>query len=615
MQEVENSLEAISDRKPENNNDIPGQNSEENIKNENKENINNIDANNDLKDNENKNQIEEKKEETPKEQEEKKTEINKYKIDFYRDNLFNLLNQISNDIPLESIPDFLKRAFNMDDTIFEEKFYYKGIFPKIIVSKNEKDEKKITGLCSFYYESNEDLNKKLILRINSIYASQDYEEQIIQMINFIKNNVESDQIMVYILYDKVEDKFLPNKEMKAILENKLNFRWFCVVRDEKLNQRYIKYCYDKIEENYDLDFDKTETTKEINAIRNNKNNFLMNNLLLASINQEKNYDLIKENLSQKINYNKFINIYSLYFLLLQSNNIKLNFNDQTTKEELELMNEKINKFCFYWDGTENPKNKEKKNINAIDEELISSSIFNEVKELLKIQNINCLPNLLKTNLFINFENNFSFIWEENYYYNRIDSDKIQLFEEEKTGSRFFLVPSKDNNILFYICEVNQRLKNLLFDGNENVYEKFLEFQPSAQKKIFEFSLKSVRDVTYIPVTPRNEFKKICIPCFSFKTHLFAYDYKGINKDVKLVEKETEMPINLTSVDEFINIEFKPDHDINNSFTSIEAYDLFIKDSFIIGIFDNDIINGQKLPLMQFLYITKDKFLTKSNYNL
>ena len=75
-----------------------------------------------------------------------------------------------------------------------------------------------------------------------------------------------------------------------------------------------------------------------------------------------------------------------------------------------------------------------------------------------------------------------------------------------------------------------------------------------------------------------------------------------------------MPINLTSVDEFINIEFKPDHDINNSFTSIEAYDLFIKDSFIIGIFDNDIINGQKLPLMQFLYITKDKFLTKSNYN-
>ena len=40
----------------------------------------------------------------------------------------------------------------------------------------------------------------------------------------------------------------------------------------------------------------------------------------------------------------------------------------------------------------------------------------------------------------------------------------------------------------------------------------------------------------------------------------------------------------------------------------------IKDSFIMGIFDNYIINGNKLPLLQFLYVTKDKFLTKSNYN-
>ena len=41
----------------------------------------------------------------------------------------------------------------------------------------------------------------------------------------------------------------------------------------------------------------------------------------------------------------------------------------------------------------------------------------------------------------------------------------------------------------------------------------------------------------------------------------------------------------------------------------------IQDSFIIGIFDNDIINNSKLPLLQFLYITKDNFLTKNNYVL
>ena len=50
-------------------------------------------------------------------------------------------------------------------------------------------------------------------------------------------------------------------------------------------------------------------------------------------------------------------------------------------------------------------------------------------------------------------------------------------------SRFIIITSKDNNILFCVCEVNRKLKNLLIDGNENVYEKLLEFQPSTQKKI------------------------------------------------------------------------------------------------------------------------------------
>ena len=74
-------------------------------------------------------------------------------------------------------------------------------------------------------------------------------------------------------------------------------------------------------------------------------------------------------------------------------------------------------------------------------------------------------------------------------------------------------------------------------------------------KIFEFSLKSERHFIYIPVTPRNEVKTICIPYFSFKTHLFAYNYKGINKNVKFITKKGRT-LNIKSIDEFINIEFK-----------------------------------------------------------
>ena len=547
---------------------------------------------------------EEKKDEL-KEKEEDKIETNIYKVDFYRDNLFNLLNNISQDFPLSSVPDFLKRAFNINESIFFEDFYFKGIFPKVIVSKNEKDENKITGMCSFYYQSDEDLNKKLTLRINSIYACQDYEEQIIEMINFIKNNVECDKIMIYILYDKVEDKFLPNKEAKELFEKKLKFKWFCVVRDEELNQRYIQYCFNKKEDIYDVN-DENQTTTNVNAIKHNKNNFLMDNLLITSINKEENANSIKEMLKDKINYNKYINIYSLYFLILQAKYIKSDFNDQSMKDELQLMNDKIMKYSIY-------ENTLEKSIKNIDDE-IDKSIFKEIKEYLEKNNLEYSVNLFKTNLFINFENNYSTIFN-GVYYNRICSDKIQILQEEKTGSKFFLVPSKDNNILFYICEVNNRLKRLLIDGTENVYEKFLEFQPSTQQKLFEFSLKSIRDVSYIPVTPRSKYKTICIPCFSFKTHLFAYDYKGINKNVKLSEIEGENPLNITSVDEFINIEFKPDNNIKNSFTTVEANDLVIENPFIMGIFDNDIINDKKLPLLQFLYVTKDKFLTESNYKL
>ena len=81
------------------------------------------------------------------------------------------------------------------------------------------------------------------------------------------------------------------------------------------------------------------------------------------------------------------------------------------------------------------------------------------------------------------------------------------------------------------------------------------------------------------------------------------------------ESDTNIPLNLASVEEFINVEFKPDNNIENSFSTVEGYDYMIQDSFIIGIFDNDIINNSKLPLLQFLYITKDNFLTKNNYIL
>ena len=541
--------------------------------------------------------------------ENKDTENNikeQYSVDYYRENLFNLLTKLNESIPLNKIPDFLKRAFSMDDSIYSESFYFKGIFPKIIISKNSKGV--ITGICSFYYESNEDLNENLTLRINTIIVGDDYEDQIIEMVNYIKTEVECDKIVIYILYDKIEDKFVSNAEAKNIFVNKLKFKWLCVVRNEKLNQRYIKYCFIKNEKKYELN--GHGTTDAINALKHNKNNFLMNNLLIASINTEQNAQLLTEILSNKICFNKYINPNQIYFLLISNEKIKSEFKDQKKFDELNKILGKIKKYSTF----DNNYGKELENENKYIKEEIDKSIYGEIKEVLVKKNINCFTNTSSTKLSLNFETNYSTIIDENYY-NRISTEKIKVFEESKTGAKFYLIPSKDNNILFYICELNNNLSNLMIDNDKNVYEKFLEFQPSAQKQIFEFSLKSIRDLSYIPMANKTSAKTIYIPCFSIKTHLFSYKFKEIEKNVKLSDIDTNENLKMTSIDEFINVEFKPDNNIKNSFTTVEGYDYIIKNSFIIGIFDNDIINNEKLPLLQFLYINKDEFLTKSNCNI
>ena len=230
--------------------------------------------------------------------------------------------------------------------------------------------------------------------------------------------------------------------------------------------------------------------------------------------------------------------------------------------------------------------------------------------------IKCLCDLYQSNLSINFENNYSILIDD-IYYNRISTDKIKILKEKKTNSTFFLIPSNDNTTFFYVSEINKKLRDLLIDNNKNVYEQFLEFQPSTQKELFEFSVSSYRDITYIPQVIKKCSKTIYIPSFSINSHLFSYNFKEVEKYVKMIDIDSDSPSYLTSVDEFINVEFKPDNNIENSFTVIPIdggkNDLIIKDSFIIGIFDNDIINNEKLPLLQFLYITKDHFLTKNNY--
>ena len=537
---------------------------------------------------------------------------NQTRVKYYNENISNLTNTITDNITLDLIPDFLKRAFLLNELIYEDDYYFKGTFPKIIVStKGEEDNiKNIKGLCSFYYENNENLKENIIVRINCIFAiDDDYEEQITLMIDFIKKNVKYNRIELYLLYDKEGDKFIPNKEAKDLFQKKLGYKWLCVVRDEKLQQRYIKLYLDN-----DSDDEKQKD------IENTQNNFIMNNLTIISINNEDNAyslkniinDRSKENRLNKKNYNKFINPGPIYSLLLDNPRIKKDLNEKRANE-IKEMKEKLWRFITLENGW-NSIEDDKKKIKDLHCD-IKDSIYDEIEKYLLSKELKCFCDLCQTNLSINFETNYSILIDE-IYYNRISSDKIKVLKEKRTKSTFFLIPSNDNTTFFYVTQVNKKLKELLMDNEINIYEKFLEFQPSTQKELFDFSVTSYRDITYIPQTFKKAAKTIYIPAFSINSHLFSYNFKDIGKNISMTDQETNTKSFLTSVDEFLNIEFLPDNNLKNSFTVVPVEggtsDFIIKDSFIIGIFDNDIINNEKLPLLQFLYVTKDHFIWKKN---
>ena len=650
-----------------------------------------------------------------------KTLVN-YRINYYTGNISNLINILVDKISLEMIPDFLRRAFLLNENIFNEEYYFKGIFPKIILSKKSESENSARGICSLYYESNENLDEP-ILRINSIFAIEDWENQIIRMIDFIKHDMKFKRLELYLLYDKIEGKFIPNQEAKELFQKKLGFKWLCVVRDEKLQQRYIKLYYEeepkediKNEENIENkennqnednnkkeeniqnednikkgeniqnedNIKKDENKKEDN-IKNEdnnkdenignkeniklediikyenktndqkeknenektidsknksatqkdyesndlieKNNFVMDNLIIVTLNNEEKSNLLKNTNNNDISnkkenylplkqlYNKYINTTSIYSLILENPNIIKEFAELNKMEELKEAKQKITRFVTEendWNNLEEDKKKIKKiNFN------LEYSLYKEIEKILNENNTGCSCNLFKKNISINFETNYSLLIDD-IYYNKITSDKIKILKDKKTKSLFFLIPSNDNTVLFYICEVNKRLKKLLLEKDDNIYDNFLEFQPTLQKEIVDFCTSSYRDISYIPQMIKSSSKTLYIPTFSISTHLFSYKLKNIEKNVTLKENGTNQPIKLTSIDEYINLHFKPDENIKNSFTVIPVQDkknsFIIKKSFIIGIFDNDIIKNDKLPLLQFLYVTNEHFLTKGKYH-
>ena len=170
---------------------------------------------------------------------------------------------------------------------------------------------------------------------------------------------------------------MPNKEAKELFQKKLDFKWLCVVRDEKLHQRYLKLYYNKEKESQD----------NTSLIKNN--NFYVDSLTVITINNEKNSFLLKNKINLrednvnlfKANYNKFIDPYPVYSLVKNNPLINKQCLNESKVKELNEIEQKLWRFVKF-DASWNEKEEEKRQIKEIKFDL-DNSIYKQIEKYYK----------------------------------------------------------------------------------------------------------------------------------------------------------------------------------------------------------------------------------------
>ena len=488
-------------------------------------------------------------------------DINNININYYTGDINDLLKTLEDKIPLNKIPKIYKNVFNLDEKIYKKEFYLKGVFPKIIIltiNNLKNNENEIIGLCPYYFEWKEE-PKNLTLKIIYIMTNDNnnYEKYISKIIDYIKINAKFDRMEITFINDDF------GKKVVNFFKGKLKFKFSKVVKNQKDIYQLIT-----------LYLEKTD-------IKDFEDIFVLKNKSILTL--DNNRTTISDNI--KFVEDKYINNNNIYYMLLENKNIKVDFPNESKFNEIKYIKRKISDFSSI---ENNYKIKEDNDIKKC---------FNESK----IKDINDEGSLYKINLGLNFEECYTVILDD-IYYNKISSKQMKVYQDEKTNSIFYFIPAYDSPFAFNICEINSELKSLLLNDNDdkNIHEKFLDFNMNSKPTILE-------------KTKNNLY----IPAFILIKHFLSKNLDEINNNIKISDETTKSPLYLSSVNEFINVEFKPDLNIKNNFldknNNINDDGYIIKNEFIISIFRNEINNENKLSLIQMIFVEKDNFLTKSNY--
>ena len=506
---------------------------------------------------------------------------------------------------LSSIPDNIKDSFDINKDIF----YYSniGLYPKIILFKDNTENNNLIGLCTISYNPsiNPSLNfSKKILMITSISCKK--EEKISNilksLINFCdKNEIIYDSMEVDLHYIKKEDcSYFLDKEMENEIKSETKFKW--VRLENNGEKRKIKYHY----------LNNNIITDKENSIGNNKNenmNYInsiyMNNYVLIKFLEETGINGITS-----LEYSKLYFIISLlkkYYLLDKSENIS----QEIEGISANLKGLKLKKLVRILSEYCNPT--ETNSINFKDDYCMNDNYNIEyLNNLMDIIEKDKDKNNENDNICLNFISiisNFSNIIKteiDNYEYNIISMENyiIEVFnmndnvDDNNKQDFMYFTKSEIENISFIFYEINNEDN---FSQDEN------DIKPIFNKILKKILVKDSEE-------PIKSYKKICIPSFKYRKEIIE---ENNDNDFNLIKNKV--------LGEEENMEFCLENNINNDIKFSFNVGLnknleenneikIIKNNFVLAVLNPDLVLDFHLPCMNIFYIDKSLWKKIDNNN-
>ena len=532
----------------------------------------------------------------------KSNEINKLKkeykelsIELYKDKISNL-EKIYNDYYYKKIPEKIKKGFNIQKSIIK---YIKGIYPKVLIIKNNNNDDKIIGIITLNYIASNinsiSIGKKKSSRYNKILGISSiscldenlFENILLYTIDFCKQFFYFEIIYLELYYFNNNGKFILYDDFEKIIKSKAQFKWVNMENDG-INRK-IKYKF---------------INKDIN---NNINNNDIFNLKIINIIGFEEENKFKKNDIRELT---FINDFSINYLLLEmisQNNYKIK--DEKNKG-INYINDLISKVNF-------------KKINNICSDFLLSQIGNSseiqkfISENKNIFNINDL--IEKINKIVYYENtlgislininkSFQNVIKQKYkgyLYNVLFKCQISEFSfkdivnnNKNEDMTFYLIKNTDQNysIIIYELKENQdfeSLQKLLISDNKNISEVFKEIFSKVNQK------------------PIKLDKNIFIPLFNSENNITKFRPSCL-RDVTIENNENKFRINCINIVEQMNLGCEESLNLQNYGIELDIFDpednIIIKNDFIINFVENDLLYELQIPTVASFFIDKRNWI-------